>query len=248
MRVVYSAASKFKYVTQTLAKINDEGILAFTLDGLTAWIMSPDKAVLAVLKAPSIAFDEFDVPEEARFTIRTDEFNKIVRRATRNDDLIIEYNPEEQALAVTLRDRKTGIPRSFLLPVLEMGPPELREPRLDSTARAIILSDDFKSLIQDAKVVGDLIELEADDEVLTARVQGEEKEYVWEMRVGDPLIELEVDEKTISTYTRNTLEAATKPTGAAENVKLEYSTDYPLKLEFTFPNTEKLYIYIAPAT
>ncbi len=247
VRIVYAAASKFKYITQTLAKINDEGILGFTLDGLVAWIMSPDKTSLAVLNAPAMAFDEYSVDEELKLTIRTDELNKIVRRATRNDDLIIEYSPDEQLLIVTLRDRKTGMPRSFTLPVTDASPTELREPKFESTARFILLADDFKQLIQDAKVVGDYITFEAREDALTVRSEAEEKSYEWVMKIGDPLIDLDVDEPTRSTYTRAALEAATKPTGAAENVRVEYATDYPLKAEFTFPNNEKLYLYVAPS-
>lgn len=247
IRIVYPAASKFKYITQTLAKINDEGILAFTLDSMVAWIMSPDKTSLATLKAPSMAFDEYSVEEETRFTIRTDELNKIVKRATRNDDLIIEYSAEEQALIITLQDRKTGIARNFALPIIEVAPSELREPKFESTARLIMIADDFKQAIQDAKVVGDYLTFEADEDKLVVRSEAEERSYEWIMRVGDPLIELEVDEHTRSSYTRAALEAATKPTGAAENVRVEYASDYPMKIEFTFPNTEKLYLYVAPS-
>ncbi len=247
LRLVYPAASKFKYITQTLAKINDEGIIGFTLDSMIAWIMSPDKTSLAVLNAPSMSFDEFTVEEEARFRIRTDELNKIVKRATRNDDLIIEHDPENQELVITLRDRKTGVTRSFSLPILETGPAELREPRFESTARFIMIADDFKQIIQDAKVVGDYITFEAEEDKLVARTEAEEKSYEWIMKVGDPLIDLTVDEPTKSSYTRSALEAATKPTGAAENVKVEYATDYPMKIEFAFPNMEKLVLYIAPS-
>ncbi len=247
VRVVYAAASKFKYITQTLAKINDEGDLIFTLEGLIAYIMSPDKTSLAVLRAPVMAFDEYDVDEEMAFRIRTDEFNKIVKRATRNDDLIIEYKADEQALQITLRDRKTGVPRNFLLPVIVLESGEVREPRIEGKARFTMMTDDFKAMIQDAKIVGDVLELRADSEKVVARAQEAEKEYEWVMRDGDPLITLDVEEESVSSYTVSALQVATKPTGAAESVRVEFDTDYPLKIEFTFPNTERLILYVAPA-
>ncbi len=247
VRVVYSAASKFKYITQTLAKINDEGDLIFTLEGLIAYIMSPDKTSLAVLRAPVMSFDEYEVDEELTFTIRTDEFNKIVKRATRNDDLIIEYKADEQALQITLRDRKTGVPRVFLLPVIVQEAKEAREPRIEGHARFTMMTDDFKAMIQDAKIVGDVLELKADPEKVVAKASEAEKEYEWILRDGDPLISLDVDEEAVSSYTINALQVATKPTGAAESVRVEFDTNYPLKIEFTFPNAEKLILYVAPA-
>jgi len=247
VRVVYSAASKFKYITQTLAKINDEGDLIFAPDGLIAYIMSPDKTSLAVLRAPLMAFDEYDVSEEMAFRVRTDELNKIMRRATRNDVLIIEYKADEQALQITLQDRKTGVPRIFVLPVIVLEAGEVREPRIEGKARFIMMADDFKAMIQDAKIVGDILELKAEDDVVVARSQEADKEYEWTMRDGDPLLGIDVEEPAVSSYTVSALQVATKPTGAAESVKVEFDTNYPLKIEFTFPNTEKLILYVAPA-
>ena len=247
MRVTYSAASKFKYITQTLAKINDEGDLIFTLEGMIAYIMSPDKTSLAVLRAPIVSFDEYDVSEEIAFRIRTDEFNKIVKRATRNDDLIIEYRADEQALQITLRDRKTGVPRIFLLPVIVLDQAEVREPKIEGKARFTMMTDDFKTMIQDAKVVGDRLELNAKEDEVIARVTEAEWEYEWIMKDGDPLLSLTVEEEATSAYTVSSLQVATKPTGAAESVKVEFDTNYPLKIEFSFPKAEKMYLYIAPS-
>jgi len=210
--------------------------------------MSPDKTSLAVLNAPTLSFEEYSVEEDHRFTVRTDELNKVVKRATRNDYLVFEYEPDERALKTSLVDRKTGITRAFHVRVIEEAPPELREPRMESTCRFSMLAEDFKHIIQDSKVVGDLVTLDSKDETVVVKVTGEGKEYEWVMKLNSPLLELEIDEHTVSTYSRTSLEAMTKPTGAAENVSLEYATNYPLKAVFSFPNAEKLSIYVAPVT
>jgi proliferating cell nuclear antigen len=175
------------------------------------------------------------------------ELNKIVRRATRNDDLIFEYDPDQEVLMVTLRDRKTGLIRQFTVTATPAGEFKLKEPKMEATARFHMLADDFKTIIQDAKVVGDIVVFNAKEEEVVVEVQGEEKEYKWIMREGDPLISLEVEEESVSAYTRAGLEVTTKPTGAADSVKVEYASDYPMKVEFTFPNGEKMNIYIAPS-
>jgi proliferating cell nuclear antigen len=236
-----------KYITQTLAKINDEGVLEITSDSVRAWIMSPDKTSLAILEMPSLSFEEYSVEEESKFVIRTDEFNKVIKRATRNDEVIIQYNVEEQAIEVELRDKKTGFSRRFLVPIVSGAQQELRELRIEPTARFTMMTDDFKALIQDVKVVGDILELHATQEAVRARAQGEEKEYEWVMRPGDVLLDLEVDEDAESSYSRQALEVATKPVGAAESVRIGFATNYPMKIEFTFPNGEKMDLYIAPS-
>ncbi|MEB3816899.1 MAG: DNA polymerase sliding clamp [Desulfurococcales archaeon] len=247
--LVYDAATKFKYVTQTLAKISDEATFYVSGDQLIIWQMSPDKTTLAVLKAPSMSFGEFNVEEEAKFIVRTDELNKVIRRATRNDSIIFERDPSELALSVTLRDRKTGLVRSFAVSILDIEPPEIREPSFDATTRFSLDASIFKIIVQDVKVVGDSATFESKEEgVVTVKASGEEKEYVWEMRPNAPLLDVDVVEPSVSSYGRTPLEAATKPTGAADIVRVEYATDYPMRLEFTFPNGERMYIYIAPLT
>ncbi|MEB2836280.1 MAG: DNA polymerase sliding clamp [Desulfurococcales archaeon] len=248
-RLAYDAATKFKYITQTLAKISDEATLVVGADEMLIWQMSPDKTTLAVLKAPSISFGEFSVEEESRFIVRTDELNKVVRRATRNDTIIFERDPNEPALAVTLKDRKTGLTRRFTVPILDLEPPEIREPTFEGTTRFSLDASVFKVIIQDVKVVSDAVTFESKEEgVLLVKASEEEKEYVWEMKPNAPLLDIDVAEPSTASYGRSPLEAATKPTGAADIVRAEYATDYPLKLEFTFPNGERMYIYIAPLT
>jgi proliferating cell nuclear antigen len=247
IRVTYGAASKFKYVTQALAKINDEGIIVFTEDMVGASVLSPDKVTMAILKMPSTSFDEFIVDEELGLTVRLDELNKVAKRATRNDDLILEYDAEQQILRVSLRDRKTGVLRQFDITSNPVEEYKLREPKAEFTARIQMEADDFKAIVQDAKVVGDLVLFEAKEDEFRVSVEGEEKLYEWIMKPDDPLISLDVDEESRSAYTRQSLEAAAKPTGASDIVKLSFPTDFPLQLEFTLPNGEKLFIYTAPS-
>ncbi len=246
IRVVYASASKFKYIAQTLAKINDEGYLVFTPDMFAAYIMSPDKSTMAILRVPPLSFDEFTVDEPINLLIRTDELNKIVKRATRNDDLIFEYDVSQEALKVILKDRKTGLERQFLITTQVDESFKLKEPTPEFSATFTMQASDFKTIIQDAKIVGDIIEFNASEEKVVVRSAGEEKEYEWIMEVGNPLVNLDVTEESKSSYTRSSMEVTTKPTGAADLVKVSFSTDFPLKAEFTFPNGEKLVIYVAP--
>jgi len=248
LRVVYSAGSKFKYVTQALAKTNDEGDLIFTLDEMIAYVLSPDKSTLAVLRVPMTSFDEYDVSEEMYFRIRNDEFNKIIKRATRNDEIIIEYDAEQEALKITLLDKKTGAERVFYLPVIVLEKAEIKEPKMEGTVVATMVADDLKTLIQDANLVADVVELEAKEDTLVARASGQEREYEWTMKENDPLLSLDIIEESRSQYAVSQLQAATKPAGAAETAKLEFETDYPLKITFLLPNGERLVIYVTPAT
>ena len=246
MRFSYGMATKFKYIAQALAKINDEATMAVSSEGVTVWLMSPDKVSLAILRMPALSLEEIDVEGEVKYLFRTDELNKIVKRATRNDVIVFESDPETGGIRVSLADKKTGVVRTFPLTSSEEMAEEMREPSFEATTRFTMTASDFKMIVQDAKVVGDVITFKSEEDTLTVRVEGEEKEYEWIMKPGDPLLDLQVDEPSESSYSRQVLDAASKPTGAAEDVRVYYATQYPMKIEYTFPNGEKMYVYIAP--
>ncbi|MFN4046558.1 MAG: DNA polymerase sliding clamp [Acidilobaceae archaeon] len=246
LRLVYGKASNFKHIVQALAKVSDEGYLIFSRDGLKAWLMSPDKVSMAIVDVPPHSFEEYMVEEPLGVTVKVDELSRVVRRASANDSLTIELDSESENLIITLTDKKTGISRSFSIPLVSMKAEEPRELRLEPTTEITMDPEDLKILLQDAKIIGDTITFESKEDTLKVKVSGEAKEYEWELKPGEPLLSLEIEEPTTASYSRSSLEIATQPTTIAESVKLEYSTNYPLQISFNLPGGEKMIIYVAP--
>ncbi len=246
-KVSYGTASKFKYITQAMAKVSDEATLEVGPDEVKFWLMSPDKTSLAIFRIPAISLEEIEAEEETRIIIRSDELNKLVKRATRNDILTLEYDPSTVTLKLNLVDRKHEISRGFELTVIDTNAPELKEPSFDTTTKFTMDANIFKLIVQDAKVVGDVITFEStENEEIIVSTRGEEKEYIWKLLRGRPLEDIEIIEPSRASYARSTLEASVRPTGAAERTRVEYATDHPIKIEYGFPNAERMIIYIAP--
>ncbi|MEM1928142.1 MAG: DNA polymerase sliding clamp [Acidilobaceae archaeon] len=245
--LAYSKASKFKYVTLALSKISDECNLSVTEDGVTFWMMSPDKTIMAVVSIPPLSLDAFEVDEPVRLVVRTEDLHRVAKRAGRNDVLELEL-PEGETGFVSSRlvDKKTGMQRSFEIPVLSTSGAEYREPRISTTARFTMNSKDFKLLSQDVKVVGDTLAVRAVSGEVRVTARGENKLYEWVLKPGDPLIDLDVEEPSESLYSRSSIDIAVKPAGAAETVRFEFATNYPARLTFNLPGGEKMMILVAP--
>lgn len=246
-RLAYPKASKFKYITLALSKISDECNLEVNDDGVRLWMMSPDKTLMAVVSIPPLALEDFEVTNPAGLLIRTEDLHRVAKRASRNDSLRLEL-ADEGAGAVTaiLVDKKSGMTRSFDIPILSTSAMEYKEPKLSMTARFTMSSKDFKLLSQDVKVVSDTLVVRAVSGEVKITARGEGKTYEWVMKPGDPLVDLEVDEPSESYYSRSSMDIAVKPTGAAETVKFEFATNYPARLTFNLPGGEKMMILIAP--
>lgn len=246
-RVIYPSASKYKYIAQTLAKIADEIPFTASEGGLLVKLLSPDKTTMITLTIPSLAFDEYECSEETTFIVNSDEFNRTIRRGTRNDMLEMILEKEYRRLRIAFIDKKLGYRRTFYVLLKEGVVEKLPEPKLELPVAVRMISNDFKNLISDAKIVGDEIEFIATSEKLEARVVTPQKEYYNIMKLDKPLISLIVENGEVrATYGIDLLEATLKATSASETVTLEFGSSLPMKLTFDVPGGGTLVYWVAP--
>ncbi len=246
-RASFTAVPKFRYIAQTLAKITDEAPFYATMDGLEAKILSPDKTTLTILKIPAIAFEEYNVEGEEFFVVAADEFNKVIRRGTRDDILVLELDKENNRLKVIFKHKKTGMERTFYLEVKPRTPEQLPEPKLDLGVSFRILPDDYKHIIRDLKVVGEEAVFQYKNGKIYIYSYAQQKEYRGEFAEGAPLsyISATVDEAK-SVYSVSLLEATLKPVQAASDTLVSFDTNKPLKIEFTLAAGGTLVYWIVP--
>ncbi len=243
----YTATSKFKYIAQALAKITDEAPFYVTQDTFEARILSPDKTTMIVLKIPSIAFEEYEVSGEEVFIVPTSELNKIVRRGSRNDILVFEYDSEKGQLKIGFRNKKTGVERSFYIDARSGAGESIEELKLDLSVTARFIADDYKQIIRDLKVVGEEAVFHYKEGKLYIYSHAQQKEYRGEFSEGDPLTYLSstVDEAK-AIYSIGLLEATLKPIQSAKYVTFSFDTDKPAKIEFEITEGGYMTYWIVP--
>jgi proliferating cell nuclear antigen len=248
-RAVYPAATKFKYIVQTIAKVMDEIPFVATPEGLEVKTLTPDKTTMIVLKLPMTAFEEYELEEEKKtFVVPADELNRIAKRGTRNDMVELKLNEEQRRLEINFIDKKTGVVRSFYVPLREAIVEELAEPQVELTVTARLEADDFKNIINDAKIVSDEVEFSAYEDHLEVVAVSAQKKYTGIFRVGDPLISLDVrgTAPIRAKYSIDLLKATTKATSAADTATLEYGEALPMRISFDLPGNGVLIYWVSP--
>ncbi|MEM1825442.1 MAG: DNA polymerase sliding clamp [Desulfurococcaceae archaeon] len=243
----YPSASKFKYVVQALAKVTDESPFYAKIDGLESRVLSPDKTTMIIVKIPSIAFEEYEVSEETGFIVPVADLNKIVRRATRNDSLILEYKPGDEVLKIVFRNKKTSVERVFYVNARGIGEEAIQEIKIELSVTARFVADDYKQLIRDLKTIGEEAVFHYKNGKLLVYSHAQHKEYVGEFSEGNPLAYLSstVDEVK-SIYSVSLLEATLKPLQSAKYVTLYFDTDKPAKVEFEIGEGGYIVYWIVP--
>jgi len=246
-RAVYPTASKFKYIAQTLAKITDEIPFYATPDSLEARILSPDKTTLAILKIPSIAFEEYECDEEKFFVIGADEFNKIMRRGTRNDAAIFELVEEKNIFRIIFRNKKTGVERTFELETKPRAQEKVPEPELELGVTFRMLTDDYKHIIRDLKIAGEDATFMYKDGKLLIHSMTQQKEYRGEFEQDNPLLYISATvDSARAKYSVGLLESTLKPTQASKTVTISFDTDKPIKIVFELPEGGNIVYWIVP--
>ena len=250
-RCIYPAATKFKYIVQTIVKLLDEIPFIATADGLEVRTLTPEKTTMIVLKMPTTTFEEYQLDEEEKtFIVPSDELNRVAKRGTRNDLVEIALEEEQRRLRLSFIDKKTGVTRTFYVPLREGVVEKLSEPQVELTVSMKMLADDFKNIINDVKLVADEAEFIAYEDRFEVRAVTPQREYHGVFAPGDPLITYDVTGQTPvkSKYAVDLLKASTKAATAADTVTVEYGEGLPLRLTFDLPGGSSLIYWITPRT
>jgi proliferating cell nuclear antigen len=248
-RAVYPAATKFKYIVQTIVKVMDEVPFIATQDGLDVRTLTPDKTTMVILRLPLTSFEEYQLDEEKKtFIVPADELNRVAKRGTRNDIVELKLDEEHRRLEINFIDKKTNVVRTFYVPLREGVVEEITEPQVELSVTAKMMADDFKSIINDAKIVSDEIEFAAYEDRIEVYAESAQKKYMGILKMGAPLITLSVEGTTPvrAKYSIDLLKATTKATTAADTVTVQYGEALPMRLSFDLPGGGLLIYWVSP--
>jgi len=200
-RAEYENANRLKYAVQALAKIGIDAQISAKPEGLGLTVISPDKVMMAVVEIPLSAFVDYQLDDTYIFVVPADQLNNIFKRATRNDRVVIEYEPEIGSLRLVMIDKKTEVARTFELKALP-GAGTLGEPRYSGySARIILGATDFKQYISDARAIGASdITFRTEAEKLILEASSEPHNYTAILEKGNPLIDIDVHEEVMMTF------------------------------------------------
>ncbi len=248
-RAIYPAATKFKYMVQTLAKVMDEVPFVATAEGLEVKALTPDKTTMIVLRLPSTVFDSFELAEDKKtFIVSADELNRIAKRGTRNDIVELKLDEEHRRLEINFHDKKTGVVRSFYVALREGIVEELSEPQVELSVTARMMAEDFKNVINDAKIVSDEVEFKTYEDKIEVLAETTQKRYRGVLVQGDPLLSLDVsgNPPISAKYSIDLLKATLKAASAADTVTLQYGESLPMRLSFDLPGGGILVYWVSP--
>ncbi|RLE96774.1 MAG: proliferating cell nuclear antigen (pcna) [Thermoprotei archaeon] len=243
LRFEFPDARDWKYLIQSLEAIIDEANFVADDEALRLRALDPSRIAMVDLYIPREAFNMYEVEGEVRIGVNFDDLNKILRRAKKDDRVIMAV--EGGRLRITLSGKAE---RTFSLPLIDIVGEELPTPRVTFDVSAKMLSDTLRDALKDAEMVSDTAKFVGEEAELkiVARSDKGELEAKFSMEAGS-LLEYEVKSPATASYSLNYLnDIVGKAYRVSDVVTVEFSTNKPLSLTFDIAGGGMLRYYLAP--
>jgi len=241
MKVILQDVDLFKNTVDTLSSFITEGTFKFTKEGIELMAMDPASIAMIILKMLPSMFLEYEVNGE-EVTLPINDFAKVIKRAKASERL--QFEIKENRFVVTIEG---NYKRKFYLPILEAEMNINKAPSLNFKVKAKMDSDVIENGIKDAKMITDniIIEAKKDEFKITAEGTNSSTELIL-TKDSPSLISLEVEEESKSKYSLDYLERILKATKISKEILLQFSSKYPLQIDFTSVDKMNLSFILAP--
>ncbi len=207
----------------------EEATFEATSENLIFRAMDPSHIALVDLTWPNSGFEKYEVDKPFKFSIRVEDFVKLIGRSDTKDSVEIS-STEEDALLLRLMN---GYKREFKIHLIESTTSTAPLPKLDLDAKVLMSKSVFEKVLNDISVVADQVTIHALKESIsfsgksdigTATVQLDKN--------GADVLELEVKDECKATYNVDYLSGICKAVGSAsDTITCEYASKKPIRLQ-----------------
>ena len=240
-----SNPNEWKVVAATIQTHVEEATFDATSEGLNFRAMDPSHVALVDMVWPNSAFEKYDCDKEFKFSVRVEDFVKLIKRADAKDSVEITSGDD----ATLLLKMSNGYKREFKLHLIEStyGPTPL--PKLALNSKAQIMESTFEKILNDVSTISDHITIKSSGDNMVFSGKSDKGTASASLdRKNEDVLELEVKEESEATYSIEYMSNIVKAAGASSDIlTFEYSSKMPLKMQFNLGDAGgKIDFYLAP--
>ena len=246
-KVKFLDARVWRYALAAIADLVDIGSVRVTSDGFMIRAMDPSHVALIEFRVPSAGFEVFDVEGEASIPISFEDLSKILKRASKKDELSLEY--DGQRFWVELITPQ-GIGRRFSTPILSSSAiEEVPELKIEFPVRSKMYPQAFYSAYKVFSEVGEVITFSSTPEGLRISGSSEiaEAEVILTLE-GGVLLEHSHSGGDVerASYTIDYFDKVAKASSIAEEASIAFGSDRPCEVALSVPRGARVVLYVAP--
>lgn len=243
MKLTLAQPQHFKDSIAIISELVTEARFKVTGEGITLIAMDPANVAMVVFKQFSSAFTEYTLGKDADLALNLNSLKQVLRRVGSSDLLTLELENEGK-LKLTVTGKTV---RRFSLPIIELDDREQKVPNLQFPYTVEMPSTTMVDAVDDAGVVADSLALIGDAAKLVVAAQGDMSKVEVEIAgEGEVRIVAEQDSPVKSKYSIDYLKKMVAGAKIADQVKVQLSKDYPMRMEFVEKDKMQLSFVLAP--
>ena len=226
----------FSDIISIISELVLEVRLKVNKDGLGVTAIDPANVAMVLFKLPAKTFSELNVEKEEVLGVSLESLKAVLRRVKLGS--ILTITREENILKLIIQDK---INREFDLALIDIESEEKPVPNLDFSSKIEMNSLDFSEAIEDCSIVADSCSFISEPDNFIIKARGSLNSF--QARFSD---EANIQsEKSNSKYSLEYLQKMIKSSRLTDKVIINFSTNYPLRLDFNTPLIELSFI-LAP--
>ncbi len=232
-----------KYLKESVSIISDlvtEGTFKVTPDNIELVAMDPANVAMVVFRLMGSTFTEYDVKKPELLGVNLNNLKQVLKRAKPNDQVSLEV--EENKLKITLKGSSV---RTFHLPLIDVEEREQKIPDLKFGATIHTNSSVLNEAIEDADIVGESVTFMAEAKRFVVSASGDLNKANIDID-ADENTKITASDKMKSKYSIEYLKKMIQGSKLSESVTIEFSKDYPLRLEYKEKDKVQLMFILAP--
>ncbi len=197
---------------------------------------------MIIFKMFSSAFAEYKVDGETELGLNLLNLKQILRRAKKSDILTLEL-AEDKRLKILL---KSKISRTFYVPLIDIHEGEQQVPKLEFKGKVKTKSEVISDAVEDADVISDSISFIIEENKFFIEAKGDSSKLKVEVPNDEDTSITSSQPSIKAKYSIEYLKKILKASKLSEDVELQLSTDYPLKLNFVSQDKLQMIFILAP--
>ena len=212
-------------------------------DNLEIIAMDPANVAMVVFRLLSSAFVEYNVEGEKILSVNLDSFKHVLRRAKSSDTVVLELDEDKNKLKIQLRGDNV---RTFNLGLIDIEEKEQKVPDLKFEVNIEMNSVIFDEAIEDMDIISDAVVFEADEGKFILGALGNVNEGRVVFENGEDISIMFEGDALKAKYSLEYLKKIVKGGRLSDKVRVSFSRDYPLKVEYMVRDKLQLSTILAP--
>ena len=238
---VTNGSDDLKAVVGAISTLLEEATFEATAEGMTFKGMDPSHVALIDVSWPNSAFTSYKCDSDVKFGVRVDEVSKLIRRASKTDDVTISLADDNQ-LQLGIGDSKR-----YKMRLIEGSDTDTPLPKIGFDAKVVMESSALEKMLGDVQAISDYVTISAGPGGAKFSGRGDVGEGSMDVAGEDDGTEISADEDIEGTYSLEYLMPAVKAAGKSSgSISCEFSAAKPLRAGFDISGAGYIHFYLAP--